>query len=150
MAVLLQFVLTTIVSASDFKVRAIDLVLVSTACLILPSPLFTPAPTRFAKSTVNHGGNLGASRKDNVRLNPHATNNVPSDSVTQRTLSSDSYVDAIGMNGTACRSYCRGRGYVSAFDFVRGLVDLYLINRYNMAGNEYAVVGVVSLFPVPE
>ena len=31
--------------------------------------------------------------------------------------------------------------------FVRGLVDLYLVDRYSLAGTEYSVVGVAFLFP---
>ena len=115
---LFQFVLATIASASAIEVRPTYPVVVLTECFILPRALLTPAPTRFAKSTLGMDGrHLHASSKTNVRLIPYAINNVPSVSTTQRPLSSDSYVDPIGMSATACKSHCRDHEYVPAFDF---------------------------------
>ena len=109
-AVLFQFVLATIASASAIGVRPTYVVLASTDCLILPRALFTPAPTWFAKSTleVHNGTYLDATRKNNVRLIAHVINNVPSEPIVHRGLSAASKIDTEGMTNEECTTYCGG------------------------------------------
>ena len=120
-AALLPFALVSSVFASHFGVRPFRLISIS-VIYIFPRILFSPASTTttptttllFAKSMpvhcLEHGVKLDASRKNNVRLTPHVANNIPSDSVAQRSLSSAAYTDGAAMTNEACVNFCNSKG----------------------------------------